>query len=338
MPITTEYIAETIELGELSSIIDNALRSLHITGSVLLRESYASHWSIAIPDAQTLSSMLKAEPNVSVVAFHLVEFGHCTLQSDTGDNIVIKAGEMVICFGGESHQLIRGKPDQAQAIETLLVGGPNIQRPNIDIGTEGASLLCGVFLLQHTMLNPLFNALPSVMHSKLTRSGELHNLSGVSRLMAEEIDREPRVSSYVVERLLEVLCAEAVRAHIELMPHHETNWLSGIKDPVINKVIAAIHSQPGDDWSVRRMAADVAMSPSRFAARFSESVGDSPMAYAAKWRMNLACRALINSKDSINKIANDVGYENQTAFSRAFKKHVGASPAHWRNQQRQQPG
>ena len=83
------------------------------------------------------------------------------------------------------------------------------------------------------------------------------------------------------------------------------------------------------------MAADLAMSPSRFAARFSESVGDSPMAYTTKWRMNLACRALINSKFSIDQIANDVGYESQTAFSRAFKKHVGVSPALWRNQQRQ---
>ena len=302
MPKTTDNIADTLNSGALSSIIDDALRSLRITGSVLLRESYASHWAVAIPDAQTLRSMLKAEQTMSVVAFHLVEFGHCSLQTANGDNIVIKAGEMVICFGGESHQLIRGKPDQVQQIETLLTGGPNIQRPNIEVGTEGASLLCGVFLLQHTMLNPLFNALPAVMHSKLTRSGELHNLSGVSRLMAEEIDREPKVGSYVVERLLEVLCAEAVRAHIELVPHHETNWLRGIKDPVINQVIAAIHSQPGEDWSVQRMAANLAMSPSRFAARFSESVGDSPMAYTTKWRMNLACRALINSKFSIDQI------------------------------------
>ncbi len=335
MAKTTDNIADTTNLCGLSSLIDDAMRSLRITGSLLLRESYASPWSIAIPEAGILSTMLKADSNLSVVAFHLVEFGHCTLECDDDTSIVIKAGEMVICFGGEAHRLVHGKPNQIQKIETLLAGGPNIQRPDINIGTEGASLLCGVFLLQHTMLNPLFNALPSVMHTKLSRSGELHNLSGVSRLMAEEIDREPGVSSYVVERLLEVLCAEAVRAHIELVPHHETNWLRGIKDPVINQAIAAIHSRPGENWSIQRMAADLAMSPSRFAARFSESVGDSPMAYTTKWRMNLACRALINSKLSIDQIASNVGYESQTAFSRAFKKHVGISPASWRNQQRQ---
>ncbi len=330
---TTDNFAVPTDIGLVSGVIDDALRSLRISGSLLLRETYAAPWCIAIPDAERLATLLDVNSAVRVVAFHLVEFGHCGIQPEGGDEVPVRAGEMVICFGGAAHRLSQGMSSQTQSIETLLTGGQNLRRPDAVGRTAGASLLCGVFLLHHTAFNPLFAALPPLMRATLSRAGELHNLSGVARLMAEELDRQSLGGGYVVERLLEVLCAEAVRAHVEAIPRHETSWFRGIKDPVVGRAIAAIHSRPGKDWSVQRLADDVAMSPSRFAARFSESLGDSPMAYVTKWRMNVACRQLVTTRQSIDQIAANVGYESQAAFSRAFKKHVCVSPAAWRASQ-----
>jgi len=59
-------------------------------------------------------------------------------------------------------------------------------------------------------------------------------------------------------------------------------WFRGITDPVVGRAIAASHARRGDDWSVPRLAAEVVMSPSRFAARFSNAVGESPIAYLAR--------------------------------------------------------
>ncbi len=327
---TTDYFAETIDINALPNIINDTLKSLRISGNLLLRESYALPWSIAIPDAESLGQLLDVPPTARAVAFHLVEFGHCTIKQDNGEELLLKAGEMAICFGGDAHVLGQGKTVKAQPFETLLRGGPNIQRLENDASHDGASMLCGVFLLQHPQFNPLVEAMPSIMHASLSRPGEMHNLSGVARLMAEQIDRQSIVGNYVVERLLEVLCAEAMRAYIETERSLKTGWLRGIKDPVINRAIDAIHANPGDNWSVQRLADDVAMSPSRFAARFADSVGNSPMAYTTKWRMNLACRDLSSTQNSIGSIASSVGYESAAAFSRAFKKHVGVSPATWR--------
>lgn len=194
----------------------------------------------------------------------------------------------------------------------------------------GTSLLCGVFLLRHTAFNPLFAAVPPLMRATLSRPGQLHNLSGVARLMTEELDRNAFGGGYVVERLLEVLCAEAVRAYIEAAPTHDASWFRAIKDPIVGRAIAAVHSRPGEDWSVQRLAEVVAMSPSRFAARFSASIGESAMAYVAKLRMNVACQQLVTTRQSIDQVASSVGYESGAAFSRAFKKHVGVSPTTWR--------
>jgi len=327
--------ADPTEYVTITEVIDDALRALRISGSLLLRESYAPPWSIAIPDAARLAALLGVKSAARVVAFHLVEFGHCVIRPESGNEILLAAGDMAISFGGDAHQLSQGGDTKPQPVETLLAGGQNLQRPDAANRKSGAALLCGIFILHHTGFNPLFAALPPLLHATLYRSGELHNLSGVARLMAEAMDRRAPVGGYVVERLLEVLCAEAVRAHIETVPHEERSWFRGIQDPVVCRAIAAMHARPGESWSVPRLAADVAMSPSRFAARFSGSVGDSPMAYLAKWRMNLACRRLAATRESIDRIAADVGYESPAAFTRAFKKHTGISPADWRMRKQQ---
>jgi AraC-like DNA-binding protein len=328
MPVSTKYFADSTNSGSFYSVIDDALRSLHIAGTLLLRETYAPPWAITIPDAASLADLLKLGDDVRAVAFHLVEFGHCTVRPETGDEMSLQAGEMAICFGGGAHRLGLGRAAKAQAVETLLAGGANIQRPRAD--ATGSALLCGVFLLRHTAFNPLFDALPPLLHSSLSRRGELHNLSGVARLLAEETDRNTAGGGYIVERLLEVLCAEAIRAHIETVPSRETGWFRGIRDPLVGRAIAAMHAHPGEDWSVPRLARQVSMSPSRFAARFSEAVGASPIVYLAKWRMNVACRQLSATRHSVDRVAADVGYQSPAAFSRAFHKHLGVSPANWR--------
>ena len=59
-------------------------------------------------------------------------------------------------------------------------------------------------------------------------------------------------------------------------------------------------------------------------------LGESPMAYVARWRMNVARDKLARSRQPVDRIAEEVGYESLAAFNRAFKKIVGAPPARWR--------
>lgn len=330
MTKTGEYYAVTTDSSISFSILDEILSALRISGSILLREAYATPWSIAIPDHAVLSALLGASPGARVVAFHLVEFGHCTLQTDHGGESMLNAGEMAICFGGGPHHLAQGPAGEAMAVETLLSGGGNPRHPDVVGQTAGTALLCGAFVLHDTAFNPLFAALPAVLHAPLYRAGALHNLAGVARLMAEELDRRAPAHGYVVERLLEVLCAEALRAYMETLPQREANWFCGIQDPVVGKAIATLHARPGEAWTVPRLAGQVAMSPSRLSARFTEAVGDSPMAYLTKWRMNVACRWLRDTRLGIERIAADLGYDSQAAFSRTFRRHLGASPSAWR--------
>ncbi|MBX9914665.1 MAG: AraC family transcriptional regulator [Pseudomonadaceae bacterium] len=329
----TDNFAETTEKTQIGDVLDDALRSLRIGGSVLLREAYAPPCAIAIPSAEQLATFLRIKSDTLVVAFHLVEFGHCEITTASGNSSTLAAGDMVIVFGGEAHKLSLGEATKVQPIETLLTGGTNTQKLTSPSSGLGVSLLCGVFMLHQTQFNPLYSALPPIMRVNLSSPGKLHNLSGIAHIMANEIERSAFGAGYIIERLLEILCAEAVRAHIETTPPQATGWFRGITDPVVGRAIKAIHSNPANDWSIARLAGQVSMSPSRFAARFSQSLGESPMAYVAKWRMNLACRKLTASRIGVEQVASDVGYESVAAFNRAFKKHLGVPPAAWRSRQ-----
>lgn len=335
MTETPNLFAKTTVFTKNSGVVDDVLRSLRITGCLLLRDNYAAPWAVVVPDAQQLAKLLGLPKGVRAVAFHLLEFGHCEISYGDTNSVLLKAGDMAVCFGGGQHRIAVGKRVQPQEIANLIAGAPNTQRPANVNQTPATSLLCGVFLLRHVELNPLLADLPPLVHCTVGRRGALHNLSGAARLLAEEIERGEQGSAFVIERMVEVLCAEAVRAHLEATPADGAGWFRAIKDPVVGRALAAIHAAPGENWSVQRLADRVSMSPSRLAARFAESLGASPMAYLASWRMNVACRKLAGSDASIERIAAEVGYSSNAAFHRAFKKMLGQPPAAWRGGQEQ---
>lgn len=330
MSITTDKYAETTVNTESYDVFSETLRSLRISGSILFNEYYAQPWAISIPDASKLKKILNLNSGTHVVAFHYVKRGYIEIALDTGNKIALEAGELAICFGGNAHQISQGLPSSALSVETLLRGMKNPFMPDEQHRVRSTSLICGLFLLQNIELNPLLASLPPLLHLSTHHQNPSKNLEGVLNQLNLEMENKSLGSTFVIERLLELLCAEAIRLQLESKVALTSGWLSSLKDPIVGRAIAMIHARPGDSWSVDQLAGNVAMSPSRFAARFTDAIGDSPMSYVAKWRMNVAGRLLKGSQQAIEEIANNVGYENVAAFNRAFKKHLGLPPAAWR--------
>ena len=314
-------------------ILSDVLDSLRICGSTLLRESYVAPWAIAVPEGGQLGQLMNVKPGARAVAFHLVERGHIELTTTTPEQsaLVVNAGEMVICFNGSSHQIAQGSSHQVLKVEDVL-GGAEIPfrcPPN----EPGSSVicLCGVFYLHDTHLNPLFAALPPILKAPVSQTATFQNLWGVAHLIAQELEQHSPGSEFMVKRLLELLCAGAVRAYMAQLDSRESSWLTGLRDPIVGQALALIHAQPGHNWSIERLAQTVALSPSRFAARFKATLGESPMGYVSKWRIHVASRLLNSSEKNISTIAAEVGYENLAAFNRAFKRHLDVPPGVWRS-------
>lgn len=312
--------------------LSQVLNSMRISGSLLLKEKYQTPWAVSVPNSNSLTPFFETNTNTRIAAFHLVEQGHITITLENGESTLVEKGEMAVCFSGLGHTLSQGEGSKTITFQDVMSGGNHIFEPT-DENSEHfpcTSLICGVFILHDALLNPLLAALPNVLKFSVNNPDEYARLSGVVKLMRQEFKPQTVGNSFVLQRYLEILCAEAIRAHVDSLPEQSTGWLSALKDPVIGRAIEIIHAQPGYKWSVKNLADKVTISPSRFAARFSETLGESPMIYITKWRMYIASQMLDDNQLSIDQIASKVGYESMAAFSRAFKRHIGLPPATWR--------
>ena len=72
------------------------------------------------------------------------------------------------------------------------------------------------------------------------------------------------------------------------------------------------------------------MSRAAFFARFGELVGQTPARYLARWRMRAAADILARTDLPLATVAQRVGYKNEQAFARAFRRVMGESPRSYR--------
>jgi len=119
---------------------------------------------------------------------------------------------------------------------------------------------------------------------------------------------------------------QALRLHLADAASTGGGWLSALSDKHMSITIASMHNDPGHPWTLQSLAARVGMSRSVFALHFREIVGVTPMGYLTRWRMLLAADRLKNSSDGLAAIALSLGYESESAFSKAFRRVMGCSP------------
>jgi AraC-like DNA-binding protein len=123
---------------------------------------------------------------------------------------------------------------------------------------------------------------------------------------------------------------EALRRYVESLPEEQTGWLAGLKDPFVSRALALMHGGLTREWTVDDLGREVGLSRSALADRFTRLIGEPPMRYLARWRLQVAATQLRNSDVPLARIAQQVGYESEAAFNRAFKRNFGVPPAAWR--------
>ena len=130
----------------------------------------------------------------------------------------------------------------------------------------------------------------------------------------------------ILQRLLEVMLVEALRWRSIESGTLSGGLLKAMRDPALARVLRSMHADVRTGWTVSELSKIAGMSRSAFAARFGETLGCGPIEYLSRWRMALAQDALTNGVKSIDRIAEEIGYESASAFSTAFRKRLGCAP------------
>ncbi|MFG2468569.1 helix-turn-helix domain-containing protein [Streptomyces canus] len=91
-----------------------------------------------------------------------------------------------------------------------------------------------------------------------------------------------------------------------------------------------IAADPGASHTVRSLAAEVSLSPSRFAHLFTRQLGRSPMRELREARLNHAARLLESTDLSVERVAAASGFASPFHFNRVFRARYGTPPGAYR--------
>jgi len=310
----------------------DVLASVRLTGSVFFRVQCAAPWVAEAPPSSAIAG--KVMPGVDhVIEFHAVARGRCVAGIIGETPTALEAGD-VICFPhGDPHVLasapgMRAAPDLAAFARPADAPLPFTVK--YGTGPADTELVCGFLGCDARPFNPLLAALPRVLRASDRdgpRSGWLSRFVEV----AEAESRSPGLGGEgVLSRLSELMFVELVRRHMEGLAPDRAGWLAGLCDPHVGRALAALHARPGDSWTVEQLARAAGLARSSLAERFAALIGEPPMQYLTRWRIQVAAGLLATTHEGVAGIAARVGYASEAAFNRAFKKIVGVPPAKWR--------
>ncbi|MDZ5448512.1 AraC family transcriptional regulator [Labrys sp. ZIDIC5] len=192
-------------------------------------------------------------------------------------------------------------------------------------GAPDLVALGGTFAFERVNAPLLLALLPGLIHIPASE-GRTTRLGRLIDLLAEECATDYPGKELIVRRMLEALLVEALRWRSIGNRAMPAGLLSGMRDPALARVLQAIHADVRKNWTVVDLAKMAGMSRSGFAARFGEVLGCAPIEYLARWRMAIAKDALTRGVKSLDRIADEIGYESASAFSTAFRKRLGCSP------------
>jgi AraC-like DNA-binding protein len=265
--------------------------------------------------------------------FYLVDRGACVIEAEGQPRpLTATAGDMLIVAQGCAHQLRERVGSPVTAIQELLRPHHFERRTALVHGGAGDStrLLAGCFRLEGLERSPLHATLPLVMHVRGSGERPAPHVEHILRLVELEATANEPGSRSLIDGLLRVLYLKTLHDHVAQLPEGRASWLKALSDPEIGHALAAIHARPEVPWTVAALAEEVAMARSTFAARFTAWVGEPPLEYLTRWRIQKASLLLRTTRTELKAVATRVGYESASAFSKAFTHWMGTPPGAYR--------
>jgi len=312
--------------------LSDLLRVVRLSGGVFLDAEFSAPWCIAAKVGAEDCRQVMAEP-ARVIAFHYVAAGRLLLQVAGEAPIELRSGAIALLPRNDAHTLASETGLQPVSGDHLMQADPGggLARIRYGGGGETAHVVCG-FVGTDALHHPLIDALPSTLVLDLNGKPACEWISSSFRYAAGELAVVRAGSAIVLAKLSEAMFVEAVRCYLETLPADRRGWLAGLRDPVVGRALALLHTQLARAWTAEELAREACLSRSAFAERFTALIGVPPIKYLTTWRMQVAAQRLRESRRSMAQIAADVGYESEAAFARAFKREFAMSPGQWRKQ------
>lgn len=294
--------------------------TLNLKGALYFRTDFSAPWGVTVPEYE------------SVARFHIVVQGRCfvTVGQQT---IELNAGDMIMIPRGSSHVLADSRETKPFPLEKILsqtgYDGEGILTIGEGDSKASTQMVCGHLSFRDKANHPILQSLPE--HLMLSNSCRAKHalLDDILRLIVQRIFSDQLGSEASITRLSEIVFIELLKSGLN-EDERLVSIMNAFQDPKISQSLRLMHAKPEHPWTLASLAAEVAMSRSRFAHRFHQLVGVAPMGYLSDWRLQKALSLLEASQLAIQQISLQAGYQSASAFTRAFTAKFGQSPTEYR--------
>lgn len=314
--------------------ITDVFKTMHVASVVHARLEATAPWGlmhqaeVAKEEAPELA--VPKDWRSQVAHFGMVSRGNCWLSVEgMPDPLPLTGGDCFLLAPGSTYAMRDNPRTRANSFcEAAPKNGSNV----IHYGGGGVptTIISGWFRFDQTSVKPLKRLIPELILIKADQAQTLA-LHTTLQLLASEMAEPAPGSDVMVNRLADILFIQCVRAHIASSSETcKSGWLRAIFDPKIGAALKALHERVENPWTVETLAAAAGMSRSAFALRFKELLGETPLEYLTNWRMHKATGLLQEGDRKLFEVAKSVGYDSDAAFSKAFKRVLGAAPREYR--------
>jgi transcriptional regulator GlxA family with amidase domain len=175
----------------------------------------------------------------------------------------------------------------------------------------------------------LLQRLPKLIHVPGAQGQMEQGFAEIVQWIARESASRQLGAEVILNRLTEMLFIQVIRLWIEGQDRAGDGWAGALRDQPVSTALGLIHHSPQRKWTVQELAQAAGLSRAAFSARFTQTVGEPPLTYLTRWRM-LKATGLLKNEVGMETIAEQLGYESEAAFRKAFKRELGIPPAHYR--------
>ena len=320
-----------------ADLLSDVLEAVKLTGALFFLVDARTPWVAEAPASPHLAPVILPRTQ-HVVSYHVVREGRCWCESPGQSPLSLEAGDVLLVPHGCAYRLASTcglktgwSQDEALGWFRSMASGqlPFVVTEGGD-GPERLRLVCGFLGCDALPFNPVLAALPPVMKIRLRAESDGRLDAWLAFAVAEAGRADPGSRS-VLLRLAELVFVEVLRSYLTTAGRDDVGWLGGLRDPIVGRALARLHAAPVRAWTLADLAHEVGASRSVLAERFTALIGQPPMQYLTRWRMQLAAARLATPGATVGAVACDVGYESEAAFCRAFRKVTGTTPVAWRD-------
>jgi AraC-like DNA-binding protein len=307
--------------------LSDVLRAVRLTGAYFYMVEATAPWSVLTVEANKL--VPRVHPAAEhLISYHILTSGTCWGGVAGHQQTLMEAGDAIVFPQGDANLL---SSRESRVADAMTLSATPERHPNTVILNPGdgakATFVCGFLGCDLRPFNPLLSALPRQIIARGAAGDWLAEFPKYA--LAES--REPKPGSEsMLTRMAELMFVEVLRRHVASLSGGQSGWLAGLGDSIVGPALRTLHGKPEHAWTLPDLAREIGTSRTVLVERFASLVGVPPMQYLTQWRLQLAADQLARGSAKVASIGARVGYDSEAAFSRAFKRATGSSPAAWR--------